>query len=213
MASVSSEISERMPLQASATSRLVLLSMMTLPSRSTGTPASIKASSPNREARSCNGKAIWLKMIAGIGIISSRNASGNARIRRYCQPYRNRTTPVRTPRIEMRVRNSSAPRTPAPRTATPPRTTNQAQVRGPGHGLRQSPAPFPHQVDRDRHDEEAVGVVVVGAPVVHQLDDDVAVENGKTRRHQRESDQMLGIPRHDQSFRQMPGYSTLSLKR
>ena len=34
---------------------------------------------PNREANICSGNAIWLKMIAGIGIISSRNASGNAR--------------------------------------------------------------------------------------------------------------------------------------
>ena len=117
MASVSSETSERIPLHASATSRLVLLSVITFPSRSTGTPAMVSASSPNRDARSCSGKAIWLKMMAGIGIINSRNASGKRRIRSVCQPYRNRTAPARTPSIEIRVRNSSAPRTPAPRTA------------------------------------------------------------------------------------------------
>ena len=59
------------------------------------------------------GNAIWLKMIAGIGIISSRNRSGNARTRRWSQPRTNRTVPPTTPMIEMRVRNSSAPRRPA----------------------------------------------------------------------------------------------------
>jgi len=46
----------------------------------------VRAVSPERDASSCSGKAIWLKMMAGIGIINSRNAIGSVRIRRCCQP-------------------------------------------------------------------------------------------------------------------------------
>jgi hypothetical protein len=86
--------------------------------------------SPNCEARSCRGKAIWLKMIAGIGIINSRNASGNVRIRRCIQPNRKRTMPTVVPMIDSLVRNISAPSRPASRAARLPRITTSPKMDG-----------------------------------------------------------------------------------
>ena len=87
-------MSERIPLHASATSRLVLARMITLPSRSTGTAHAWMAVVPTREASSCSGNAIWLNTIAGSGIISSMNASGQPRTRRCPHPCRKRSAPT-----------------------------------------------------------------------------------------------------------------------
>ena len=53
---VSSEISERMPLQASATSSVVFARTSTLPSLSTGISAALIANSPARDARQLKGE-------------------------------------------------------------------------------------------------------------------------------------------------------------
>ena len=62
MPSVNSDTSDRIPLHASATSNVAWGRTMTLPSRSTGIEAACSAVSPKRDASSCSGNAIWLKM-------------------------------------------------------------------------------------------------------------------------------------------------------
>ena len=72
MASVTSEMSDRIPLHASATSRLVFASTMTLPSRRTGIAMADNVSSAPFDARSCSGNVIALITMAGGGTMSSR---------------------------------------------------------------------------------------------------------------------------------------------
>src|ERR1700683_2414225 len=94
-ARVASDISERMPLQASATSRDIAGRLITLPSRRTGTPIQGKVVLATTDARFCSGKVSWLKRMAGIGIIRSKNAQGKRRARKKFQP-RKRTIKTAT---------------------------------------------------------------------------------------------------------------------
>ena len=66
------------------------------------------------------------------------------------------------------------------------RTTRGRRATGRTGGCRQPPASLPRQVERDRDDQEAVRVVLVGGPVVDQLHDDMPVENGQARGQDRE---------------------------
>jgi hypothetical protein len=94
-------MSERIPLQASATSRAMAGRMITLPSRSTGTPSQDRPSADSREARSCNGKVIWLKTIVGIGIINQERLWERA-VREHnsiLETTRSSHTPARVARI------------------------------------------------------------------------------------------------------------------
>src|ERR1700677_3144291 len=53
--------------------------MSTLPSRRTGTPNQGKVVLATFEASSCRGNVIWLKTMAGMGIINTRKGQGNRR--------------------------------------------------------------------------------------------------------------------------------------
>ena len=86
MAKVPSDMRERMPLQASATSSGMDGSTITFPSRKTGTPSRGSTPAATRDASNCKGKVIWLKTMAGIGIIRTRNARGNNKARRKFHP-------------------------------------------------------------------------------------------------------------------------------
>src|SRR5712691_11522122 len=112
IARVTRESRERMPLQASATSRAMSGSMMMFPSRRTGTPARGNTKAASLEARICKGKVIWLKMMAGIGTIRIRNAQGNSKAANHSQPANRTTTAATTSNRERRDRKSSAPNTP-----------------------------------------------------------------------------------------------------
>src|SRR5205807_9940285 len=112
IARVPRESRERMPLQASATSRAMSGSMMIFPSRRTGTPASGNTKPASLEARICKGNVIWLKMMAGIGIIKIRNAQGKSKAANDSQPANRTTSAAITSNRESRERNSSAPNTP-----------------------------------------------------------------------------------------------------
>ena len=116
--SVSSEMSERMPLHASATSSVRDGNENVAFAQDRDAAAAITAS-PARDASNCSGNAIWLKTMAGIGIINSRNASGKARMRNAAARHRNRMVPARRSSNEMRVRNSSAPKSPASSRTSP----------------------------------------------------------------------------------------------
>ena len=48
------------------------------------------------EASSCSGDVIWLKTMAGMGIISTRKAQGNKRVRKKLQPRKNTIKPAST---------------------------------------------------------------------------------------------------------------------
>ena len=61
------------------------------------------------EASSCSGNVIWLKTMAGMGIISTRKAQGNRRARKKLQPRKNTIKPASTISKEKRERKSSAP--------------------------------------------------------------------------------------------------------
>ena len=108
-ASVARDISERMPLQASATSKTLPGRMITLPSRNTGTPIQGRMVLAAFAANSWRGKVIWLKMMAGMGIISSRNAQGKSRARKKFHPRKRTIKPPSTINIDKRERKSSAP--------------------------------------------------------------------------------------------------------
>src|SRR5215472_7625866 len=103
------EIKERIPLQASATSRVSRGRLITFPSRKTGTQRKGRTEDATREASSCNGKVIWLKTITGRGIIRTNTAHGNKTALNRFHPKSRRETPARTMRREKRERNSSAP--------------------------------------------------------------------------------------------------------
>src|SRR6185437_1140409 len=112
IASDVSDKSERIPLQASATSSGMAGRLMTLPSRSTGTPNIGRVQAASLEARICNGNVIWLNTMEGIGTIRSRNASGNSTARNIGQPQKKMTKPANKKIRDVRERNSSAPKTP-----------------------------------------------------------------------------------------------------
>src|SRR5215469_399785 len=110
--SVVSVISERIPLQASATSNGIAGKLMMLPSLNTGTPTRGKNHAESFDAKSCKGKVIWLNKMVGMGIIKMRKARGNRSARRNSQPRKKITKPVVSRSNEKRDRNSSAPNTP-----------------------------------------------------------------------------------------------------
>src|SRR5208283_979488 len=118
-ASVVNDMRERMPLQASATSRAMTGSLITLPSRNTGTPIQGKVVLATRDANNCKGKVTRLKRMAGMGIISNRNAQGNKRARKKFQPRNNTIIPASTRSMEKRERNNSAPIWPSRSTPIP----------------------------------------------------------------------------------------------
>ena len=72
-----------------------------------------------RDARSCKGKVIWLKTMAGMGIIISRNAKGKRTARRKDHPANNTIKPARTTNKEKRERKISAPSCPKTRRDKP----------------------------------------------------------------------------------------------
>src|SRR5215469_2734819 len=112
IASVVSVIRERIPLQASATSKGIAGRLMMLPSRNTGTPRKGKNHAETLDARICKGKVIWLNTMAGMGIIKTSNAKGNSSARKNSQPRKKITRPVVSRTSEKRDRNNSAPKTP-----------------------------------------------------------------------------------------------------
>ena len=129
--SVSSEISERMPLHASATSSVVFARMMTLPSRSTGMPTRLIT-----DLAEPRGQQLQRKRDLVEDDRRNRNHQQQERQRERQDPQvlpaRGRTgpTPASTPMIEMRVRNSSAPSRPATSTTRLPASDDQAERAG-----------------------------------------------------------------------------------
>ena len=123
-------------------------------------------------------------MIAGSGIIRSRNAIGNARTRSRAHPKRKRTMPTVVPRSEMRVRNSSDPSTPADQHEDAADEDARGQQPSAAGRREKAIAPLPGEVGRNRDDEEAVRVVVVGRPVQDKLRQHVAVQKQETGRDQ-----------------------------
>ena len=92
--------------------------------------------------------------------------------------------PAITPRIEMRVRNSSAPSCAGGQGDDAENDDDQAEQARLERRVHQAIAAFPGEIERDRDDQEAVRVVVVLAPVANQLDENVPVERGETERDQ-----------------------------
>ena len=82
MAKVAKDIRERIPLQASATSSAMAGNWIMFPSRNTGTPSQGKVCAAAREASNCSGNVIWLKTMAGMGIMNNRNAHGKKTARK-----------------------------------------------------------------------------------------------------------------------------------
>ena len=110
--SASSACSDRIPLHASATSRVVDASVITFPSRSTGIPAACMQNVAVCAAKSCSGNATAFITIAGSGIMNTRNARGKASSRRNAAPRISQTSPASTTMKDERCRNSSAPTEP-----------------------------------------------------------------------------------------------------
>ena len=103
-----------------------------LPSRKTGTPASGRVLAATLEASIWSGNVIWLKRIAGIGIISSRKAQGNKTARKQVHPSKKITRPAITNNNETRDKKSSAPKTPNKRMMIPKRRIGKPQKDGAG---------------------------------------------------------------------------------
>src|SRR5450631_2682667 len=130
IAKVVSDSNDRMPLQASATSRGMAGRLITLPSRNTGTPKNGSTEADNSDARICNGKVIWLKTMAGIGTISTRNSSGNNTARKNSHPRKNTIMPASNTSNDTRERNSSAPKTPKIKVHSETRIITTPQLEG-----------------------------------------------------------------------------------
>jgi hypothetical protein len=60
-------------------------------------------------AKSCRGKVIVFRIMAGRGIINNRNIIGKRSVCIYEKPKRYHISPVMTTSIENRMRNNSAP--------------------------------------------------------------------------------------------------------
>src|ERR1700686_4659925 len=132
MARVASDIRERMPLHAVATSNGIVGKLMTLPSRRTGTPKTGNVQAASFEAKVCKGKVIWLKTIAGIGTIRTRKDKGKRTARNMVHPRKKITIPAINRIRETRERNSSAPKTPTPKVARKINMTGNPQAEGCG---------------------------------------------------------------------------------
>src|SRR6266852_5393345 len=132
IARVVSDSKERMPLQASATSRGMAGRLITLPSRNTGTPKNGSTVADNFDARICKGKVIWLKTMAGMGTINTRKSSGNMIARKNSHPRKKRIMPVASISKVVRERNSSAPKTPRIKVHREIKITASPQFEGDG---------------------------------------------------------------------------------
>src|SRR6476660_1037055 len=109
IAKVTSDIRERIPLHASATSNAMDGKLITLPSRKIGTPSRGKTPAATLEASICKGNVIWFRTMVGIGIINRRKAHGKITARRADQPKNRTTIPPSNTRSDERARKSSAP--------------------------------------------------------------------------------------------------------
>src|SRR5713226_5505201 len=96
---------------------------MTFPSRKTGTPRRAKNELASCDAKNCNGRVIWLKMIFGMGTMRKRKAQGKSTARNHAHPTKVRIRPASNNRSDVRERNSSAPRTPMMSVAAAPAIT------------------------------------------------------------------------------------------
>lgn len=110
---------------------------MMFPSRKTGTPKSGRTADATREASNCNGKVIWLKMMAGIGIIKIKNAHGNKMALKMFHPKKSNVIPAATKRREKRERKSSAPNWPTISAQIPSTSTGRPSHDG-SDGIRAS---------------------------------------------------------------------------
>src|SRR5579863_64570 len=133
--SVASDNRERIPLQASATSRGMAGRLMMLPWRNTGTPSRGRTEAASLDASNWSGKVIWLKMMAGMGIIRNRKAQGKSTARKSRHPRKKTISPASSSNREIRDRNNSAPSTPARRRQSAKLTTISPQKDGAGGNL------------------------------------------------------------------------------
>ena len=78
----------------------------------------------------------------------------------------------------------------------------EADGRRAGLDRREPVAALPRQVEGDRDDQEAVGVVLVNAPVVDQLGEDVPVEDRERHPHRRQGQGTEGKAGHTYIFGQ-----------
>src|SRR5690242_9633750 len=118
---VISENSERIPLQASATSRRALGNRMMLPSRTADTPNPVNNTVALLEATIWSGKVICSTRVDE-GIIRTRNVRGKEIAARCSHPARKTTTPQINNRSEIRERKN-------PELIVPRTNANKAQTR------------------------------------------------------------------------------------
>ena len=112
-ASAKSDTKERMPLHASPTSSVACGRKMTFPSRYTGKFIICNDDVDRRAAKSCKGKVRAFRIIAGQGIMNSKNTIGNAIPLRYRHPPWYNTKPAISTTSDTRMRNNSAPTCPS----------------------------------------------------------------------------------------------------
>src|SRR6266705_3032747 len=118
---VISENSERIPLQASATSKRALGNRMMLPSRTADTPNPVNNTVALLEARVWSGKVICSTRVDE-GIIRTRKARGNEIAARCSHPARKITAPQINNRSDIRERQN-------PELIVPRTNANRAQIR------------------------------------------------------------------------------------
>jgi len=93
-----------MPLQASATSKAMAGRMITLPSRRNWHAQPRQVVLATFDASSCSGNVIWLKTMAGMGIISTKESPGKRMARRNSTREKRTVRPARTISSEKRAR-------------------------------------------------------------------------------------------------------------
>ncbi len=189
MPSVSSEISERMPLHASATSSVVLARIRTLPSRRTGISTAPIAPSPNLDASSCSGQCDLIEEDR-----RQRNHQDQKRQRK-----REDAQPGPAEKEEDDAHRGSEERDTRQEQLGSEHTADQhedaadeddqARNRRPLRRLEKAMTSLPGEVRGNGDDEEAVRVVVVSPPVRGKLRQHVPVQKQETGRdEQRRAD-------------------------
>jgi hypothetical protein len=168
-----------MPLQASATSSVVFASTIVLPSRSTGMPAVSMQNDAVCAAKSCSGNAIAFITIAGSGIMNTRNAIGKASSRRQPgaedQPHEPGDHDDQREALQEQLRADAAD----DEHQQAARQQHGPERRRPRLARPQRLAPLPDEVERERQDQEAVRVVLLGRPLPHERREHVRVERGE----------------------------------
>ncbi len=184
-ARASNDISERMPLQASTTSRLHAGQNQHVALAHDGEEVQ-DLERPGGELRGDELQREDDLVVdhTGIGMANSRNAMGKAMARSIFDPAKYTIRPQMQPTNDKRARDSSAPRLPMNSTAEREQHDDHSPGGRRAGNLAELVAPGPDQIRRQHRNQKPVGVVGIVVPLPDQQLEDGRVQQNQRRRKQ-----------------------------